>query len=184
MKKREERARTHNRYGTMRAQRTGRNNVWRVLRQLWYAKSSFGPSCRPATSPFRPRRSDKSEYIKEPRLRHEGTTTKRRRRAGKPRGEGEGGGAEKEASAWWNSVSNEVFTPLFSRTPFRYGIQRGDLTISYSSTPLEKLVKFASDTIVHLSLSLSLARARWRITDVVLPSRRRNTSRGVTRSWG
>jgi len=49
------------------AQRTGRNNVWRVLRQLWYAKFCFGPSCR-SLHPLC-LDSDKSEYIKEPRLR-------------------------------------------------------------------------------------------------------------------
>jgi hypothetical protein len=40
-------------------------------------------------------------------------------------------------------------------TPLPYSISlrhtASDLTISYSSTPLEKLVKFASDTIVRLS---------------------------------
>lgn len=52
MKKCERRARTRNRYGTTRAQKTGWNNAWRVLRQLWYAKFCFGSS--PA-SPYPPR---------------------------------------------------------------------------------------------------------------------------------
>ena len=66
--------RTGNRYGTIRAQRVGRNNAWLVLRQLWYAKFCFVSGllrCRPSSTSAR---SDKSEciYTKESRLRHGG----------------------------------------------------------------------------------------------------------------
>lgn len=137
MKKCERRARTRNRYGTVRAQKAGWNNAWRVLRQLWYAKFCFGSS---PVSPIPHKRtfSDNSEciYIKESRLRHEKENEK------------EGGGREggkRGPVLDETQFPDEVFTPLFlSVLHFVTAHTARDLTISYSSMPLEKPMKFAS----------------------------------------
>lgn len=93
--------------------------------------------------PFRAlflRPSDKSGYIKEPRLR-----------GGDRRGK-DGGSWKKKRPVCLMKLS---FQRGLYATPLPYSISlrytASDLTISYSSTPLEKLVKFASDTIVRLS---------------------------------
>jgi len=108
------------------------------LRQLWYAKSR-SESSRVVLSL---QRFDKSECIKEPRLR-------RGSRCGKGIGVGE---KKKKRPACLMKLS---FQRGLYATPLPYSISlrhtASDLTISYSSTPLEKLVKFASDTIVRLS---------------------------------
>lgn len=155
-----------------------------IRKILSFGPFFLSPRC-PATSPPRPRRSDKSEYIKEPRLRHEGTGRKGRRRAGEP---GLAEGPRGSVVLKKRPVLDETQSPTRS---LRHSSPVLHFVTAYSGRPhdflfINAIGKTREICIRHDRTSPVRSRALTHVDGlrVVVPPRRRNTSRDVTRSRG